>query len=100
MKKPNEFYRKRGGKKSYMGAAFYAVHHPVRTLRSMFGFDPLGRDAAEGIEVGKSGYFKAKQILDRWGQNYRNPLRLTSVFRIWNTPKVKHQIPAPKPEID
>lgn len=100
MKKPHNFYKKQGGKRSAAGAAFYAVHHPMRTLRSMFGFDLLGRDAAEGIEVGKSGFFKAKQILDKWEQFYRTPMRLTSIFRKWNTPQSKRYIPAPKPEMD
>jgi hypothetical protein len=99
MKKPNKLYRKLGGRRSTAGAAFATVCRPARSLRSMFGFDLLGRDAAEGIEVSLTGFRKVSQILKGWGDFCRVP-KLSTVFRMLNTRPLKSHIPSPKPEMD
>ncbi len=84
MKKPNKLYRKLGGKRSFAGAAFAAVRHPKRSLRSAFGRDLIARDAAEsfdGMEASKVGFQKVFAVLAKWNKPYKGRVNgLMSLF--------------------
>lgn len=86
MKKPNKLYRRLGGKRSFAGAAFAAVRHPKRSLRSAFGRDLIARDAAEsfeGMEASKVGFQKVFAILKIWNSSYKGP-RISGLFSMLN----------------
>lgn len=82
MKTPHKIYKRLRGKKSRAGRAFEAVSHPMRTLRSVFGWDTVARDVAEGYNLAPSKYniFRVWAIVKNWGKVYRGP-GLSTIFR-------------------
>ena len=101
MKKPNKLYRKLGGRKSAAGSAFAVACHPVRSLRSMFGLDIAGKDAAEGYGLGpcKHAFQLVMATLKSWSKAYRGP-KLSWMFKMLSTPQPKRPVSGPKPEFD
>ena len=102
MKKPNQLYRKLGGKRSAAGAAFSAVRHPVRSLRSAFGWDVAARDVAENfnMDASRHGFQLVMATLKTWGKKYKGP-GLSWMFRMLSsTPRVRQLPNANKPEFD
>ncbi len=101
MKKPNKLYRKLGGRKSPAGAAFAVACHPVRSLRSIFGWDISAKDVAEGFNIApsKHAYQMVMKTLESWSKSYRGP-KLSWMFRMLSTPQPKKNLAAPKPELD
>ncbi|OFW87445.1 MAG: hypothetical protein A3J37_02380 [Alphaproteobacteria bacterium RIFCSPHIGHO2_12_FULL_45_9] len=101
MKKPNKLYRKLGGRRSTAGAAFAIARHPVRSLRSVFGWDVSAKDVAEGFNVApsKHAYQMVMKTLETWSKSYRGP-KLSWMFRMLSTPQSRKTLIAPKPEMD
>jgi hypothetical protein len=83
MKKPHKLYRSLGGKRSTAGAAFAMTFHPVRTLRSAFGWDRAANDIAEGFNMAptRHAFQLVMSTLKSWGQVYKGP-KLSWMFRM------------------
>lgn len=101
MRKPNKLYRKLGGKRSAAGVAFAVARHPVRSLRSVFGWDVSAKDIAEGFNVApsKHAYQMVMATLQSWSRTYRGP-KLSWMFKMLSTSQPKKMTAAPKPEMD
>lgn len=101
MKKPNKLYRKLGGRKSAAGNAFAVARHPVRSLRSAFGWDRAANDAAEAYNIGpcKHAYQLVMATLKSWSKTYSGP-KLSWMFKMLSTPQPKRPVSGPKPEFD
>jgi hypothetical protein len=100
MKKPNKIYKKLGGKRSAAGSAFAMSCHPVRSLRSAFGFDAAAKNVAEGYNLGpcKHAYQLVMATLKSWGKSYRGP-KLSWMFAM-KTYQPKKIVDTHRPEFD
>ncbi len=101
MKKPHKLYRKLGGKRSAAGLAFAVARHPVRSLRSMFGWDIAARDAADNFNLApcRHAYQLVMATLNSWGKSYRGP-KISWMFRMLSAPPSRKTVDTHRPEFD
>lgn len=85
MKKPNNAYKKY---RKSGGVSLSSVFHPVRSLKSIFGYDMAARDAAEHLNMGatREGIQRVVETLRTWGKSYRSP-KLSWVFGLLSSPR-------------
>lgn len=85
MKKPNNTYKKY---RKSGGVSLSSVFHPVRSLKSVFGYDFASRDAAENLNMGatREAIQRVVATLKTWGKSYRAP-KLSWVFGLLSTPR-------------
>jgi hypothetical protein len=90
MKKPNNTYRKY---RKSGGVSLASVFHPVRSLKSVFGYDFASRDAAENLNMGptREGIQRVVATLKAWGKSYRAP-KLSWVFGLLSAPRAPKSV--------
>jgi|GEM_PF-3593337 len=100
MKKPNQFYKKLGGKRSKLGVAMATAFHPVRSLRAAFGYDKAANDAAQAYNLGPClhAYQLVMATIRSWGKTYRGP-KLSFLFSL-TTPRQTRVVDARQPRPD
>lgn len=101
MKKPNKIYRKLGGRRSAAGSAFAAARHPVRSLRSVFGWDKAAQDVAEGLNIGptRHAFQMVMSTIKTWSKSYRGP-KLSFMFSLLSQTPRRPVTDTRRPEFD